>query len=46
MGLTYGFMTLDQNQRIFPFLARDTLSIQVPLIGVWIYGANFNPNKR
>ena len=36
MGLKFGFLTLDQNQRMLPFMASDPISRQVPLIGAWV----------
>ncbi|KAM3143151.1 hypothetical protein pb186bvf_004737 [Paramecium bursaria] len=33
----YGFLTLDQSNRILPLMAEDPLFLQVPLIGAWIY---------
>lgn len=44
-GLKVGFLTLDQNQRILPFMASDPLAQQVPLIGIWTYGLKQQANE-
>ncbi|KRX03900.1 hypothetical protein PPERSA_12105 [Pseudocohnilembus persalinus] len=38
----FGFLTLDQNERIYPFMASDSYAKQVPLIGIWSYGLEMN----
>ena len=40
-SIKFGFLTLDQNHRMCPLMASDPVSLQVPLIGVWIYGVNY-----
>ena len=40
-SIKFGFLTLDQNHRICPLMASDPISLQVPLIGVWIFGVSF-----
>lgn len=40
-GMKFGFLTLDQNQRMCPLMASDPMALQVPLIGVWIFGVTY-----
>jgi hypothetical protein len=45
-NIKFGFMTLDQNQRICPFMASDPISQRVPLIGVWISGVQIKRESK
>lgn len=40
-SIKFGFLTLDQNHRMCPLMASDPMALQVPLIGVWIFGINY-----
>lgn len=40
-SMKFGFLTLDQNQRMCPLMASDPMALQVPLIGVWIFGVTY-----
>lgn len=33
----FGFLTIDQSNRILPLMAQDPIVHQLPLIGVWVY---------
>lgn len=40
--LQFGFLTIDQNKRICPLVSSDPLIMELPLIGVWLYGIKIN----
>lgn len=40
--LQFGFLTIDQNKRICPLVSSDPLIMELPLVGVWLYGIKIN----
>lgn len=36
-GFETGFLTLDEQFRVLPFMENDQLALQYPLVGVWVY---------
>ena len=44
-GFETGFLTLDDEKRVLPFMENDHVAMQYPLVGIWVYnipGLNFN----
>jgi hypothetical protein len=37
-ALKFGFLTMDQKQRILVLNANDKMAKKLPLVGVWLYG--------